>query len=110
MESVVTTFGQPVFTDINLDGVSDGGAVWDIGAFTTVSVQLVVLITPGGSFTVTFQRSNDGVNPVALEAAQTLTAAGMTPAINASGFRYLHAKVTSANTGKVRLFPTGKAV
>jgi len=110
MTSVVTTFGEPVFTTINLDGTSDRGAVWDLGAFTSVTVQLNIIVAAGGAFVVTFYRSNDGLTPVALDSAQTLTGAGMTPLINCTGFRYLHAKVTTATTGKVALFPCGKAV
>lgn len=58
---------------------------------------------PSGAV-VTWYRSLDGVTPYALETAVFLSAVGLSATIDAAGFPYLIAQVTTAAAGYINLY------
>lgn len=80
--------------------------VIDARPFDYATVQLVAnTALTWGTTTITVQRSNDGVSPVAFGTPVSLTAVGMTAEQTIRAQGYLHVAVaTAAGTGLVGVF------
>jgi hypothetical protein len=91
LQPVNPKLGQAQVFNLNQSGET---RVYDVGPYSVCSVQASGDAS-WGTAVLTIKRSNDLRHPVNLESVTTLTAAGMTPALDCSGFRYLHVTLST---------------
>jgi len=69
--------------------------VFDVRGMMTATVQGTLTFGTWGTAVLTLKRSNDRITFVALSSPTTMTAAGMTAAIDVSGFAWLAVEATT---------------
>ena len=87
-----------------LDANTTAKVVWLVGKFIAGTVQIVADgRVPWTNAVVTLERSNNGIDFVALETSETMTADGITRTIDLTGTAFLAAEITTANGAALTL-------
>jgi len=105
--------GTPITTETPLEGLKldtpGNEIVLNVDSAHTASWQMVLTAESYGSAVVTLERSLDGVEYFAMDAAETLSADGMGNLHDVRGSSWIRAVVTTVGTANARARVTLKA-